>query len=81
MRRRETRWLRAASTYSSERCAITRLRASRANFGHHTTSMAMTVLIVPMPSAAAIAIARMIGGKQNTRSVARISASSAQPRA
>ena len=47
-----------------ERCTITRLRARRANFGHHTTSMAMMVLIVPMPSAAAIAIARMIGGKQ-----------------
>ena len=31
--------------------------------------------------AAAIAIARMIGGKQNTRSVARIRPSSAQPRA
>ena len=42
--------------------------------------MAIMVLVVPMPSAAAIAIARMIGGKQNTRSVRRISASSAQPR-
>ncbi len=71
----------AASTYSMERCEITRLRESRANFGHHTTSIAMTVFTVPIPSAAAIAIARMIGGKQKTRSVSRIRPSSAQPRA
>ena len=71
----------AASTYSRLRWVRTRLRASRANLGHHTTSMAITVFTVPMPIAAAIAIARMIGGKQNTRSVTRISASSAQPRA
>ena len=49
-----------------------RLRARRANFGHHTTSMAMMVLVAPMPSAAAIASARMIGGKHSTRSVMRM---------
>ena len=38
------------------------------------------VFTVPMPSAAAMAMARMIGGKQQTRSVRRISASSGQRR-
>ena len=71
----------AASTYSCERWTSTRLRARRANFGHHTTSMAMIVLVVPMPSAAAIASARMIGGKHSTRSVRRMISSSSLPRA
>ncbi len=39
------------------------------------------VLVLPMPSAAAMASARMIGGKHKTRSVKRISASSTKPRA
>ena len=45
-----------------------RLRARRVNFGHHTTSIAMIVLVAPMPSAAAIASARIIGAGA-TRSV------------
>ncbi|MFT3952899.1 MAG: hypothetical protein QM722_00125 [Piscinibacter sp.] len=60
---------------------MTRLWARRANFGHQTTSMAMIVLVVPMPSAAAIASARMIGGKHSTRSVRRMIACSMRPRA
>jgi len=71
----------AASTYSCERWTSTRLWARRANFGHQTTSMAMMVLSVPMPSAAAIASARMIGGKHSTRSVMRMITSSVRPRA
>ena len=70
---------RAASTYSRERWTRTRLRLTRAYFGHQTTTMAMMVLVQPTPSAAAIAMARMRGGKQRKRSVTRIMASSIFP--
>jgi hypothetical protein len=43
--------------------------------------MAMMVLTAPMPSAAAMASASMIGGKHSTRSVTRMISSSILPRA
>ena len=59
----------AASTYSSERCVEHQAARQPGEFRPPHHQHGDTVLRVPMPSAAAIAIARMIGGKQNTRSV------------
>ena len=54
-------------------------RIIRAYVGHHTTTSASIALRKSGPSAAAIASARMIGGKARKTSVTRITVSSTRP--
>src|SRR5690606_40310921 len=61
------------------RKAMTRPRARRAYRGHQTAAMAMVELTRLGPRAAARAMARISTGKERTRSLTRMRASSSQP--
>ena len=55
-------------------------RTTRAYGGHATITIASAAFWRPRPSTAATTIARMIGGKANTRSVPRMQRPSSDPR-
>lgn len=68
-----------ASTYCSWRRAMTLPRTIRPNSGTVTTTMAMTIEVMPGPRATPMPRASRIPGKENITSKTRIRVLSSQP--